>query len=753
MKTNSFSMKSSFIYALVSFVILLTTSFAEVVNEVKIKGNVRVSKETILLFGDIKLSEEYDAEKINELSRQLYDTNFFSYLQINLNNGIMEISVKENPIIQNLVLNGVKAKKHKEVIKKVIELKEKTSFVENKLNKDIQKVESAFRNIGFYFVKVEAYAKENINNSIDLIYEIDKGKRAKIGKIAFIGQKIFKDNKLRSVITSEESKPWKVLSGTKYLNEERIKLDTRLLENFYKGKGYYKVKVLATNILYEEGEDFLLTYNISAGSRFKIKEASLDVSESLDKKYFSDISKNLNDLKNTYYSPKKVKKILDDINKLTAKKDLQFIDSELSETIDDKSLSINIKVTEGKKYFVERINVVGNSITDDNVIRGELLIDEGDPYSLLLLDKSINNLRARNIFQKVEKATYKGTKSELKIVKIEVEEKATGEIFAGAGVGTSGGTVGGGLKENNFLGRGVKLDANLQVSATAIRGKFSVTNPNYNFTGNELRFTAESTRTSKMTEFGYDSSKTGFSLGTTFEQFEDIYVSPDVSTYYETLSTNDNASKALKDQEGTYIDTEFKYAIIQDKRDQKFNPTEGYLASFNQKIPLYSESPALLNGVNYNVYRGFGDEIIGSLKFYGRTITSLSDSEDVKLSDRLSLPGKYLRGFEAGKIGPVDAADHVGGNFATSLGLSAGLPQILPNLSNADVNLFFDAANVWGVDYDNTIDESNKIRSAFGVAVDWYTPLGPLNFSFSEAITSASTDIEESFRFNIGTTF
>ena len=747
------SMKKALLQSVFFFIFIITISYAEIVKEVKVVGNLRVSSETIVLFGDIKVNEDSNAKKINELSRQLYDTDFFSYLEINLTNGLLEISVKENPIIQSLVFNGIKAKKHKEAIKDVIELKEKTSYVESKLIRDIQKIKTAFRNQGFYFIEVEAYAKENKNNSIDLIYEIDRGKRAKIGKIIFMGDKKVKDGKLRGVITSEESKAWKFISSKKYLNQERIKLDTRLLENFYKNKGYYQVEVLATNILYEEGEGFLLTYNIDAGKRFRFEDVSLKISEGLDKSSFVEISKDLPELKNKYYSPKKIIKILDQINKLTTKKDLQFINSKLVETVKNDKILVTIDVTEGKKYFVERINIIGNTVTEDNVIRGELEVDEGDPYSLLLLDKSINNIKSRSIFGKINKNIYEGSSPDLKIINIEVEEKATGEIFAGAGVGSSGGTIGGGVKENNFLGRGVRLDANLQFSETAIRGKFSVVNPNYNYSGNEIRFTAQSTRTQKMGTFGYDSNKTGFSLGTTFEQYEDIYISPELSTYYESLSTNDSASAALKQQEGTYIDTEAKYSIIQDKRNQSFKPTEGYRASFNQKLPLYSQSPSLVNGIDYSAYHSFSDGLIGSIRFHGRTINSLSSGEDVKLSERLSIPGRYLRGFEVGKIGPVDASDYIGGNYVTALAFNAALPKLLPDLTNADVSLFLDTGNVWGIDYDTNIDESNKLRSAFGVSVDWFTPIGPLSFSFSEAITSASTDKPESFRFNIGTTF
>jgi len=746
-------MKKTLLQSLFLCIFMVTIAYAEIVTKFKVVGNFRVTPETIAVFGDIKINEDYNAQKINELIKKLYDTDFFSYLEINLNNGVLEISVKENPIIQNLIFNGIKAKKHREAILEIIALKEKTSFVENKLNKDIQKIKNAYKNLGYYFVKVEAYAKENPNSSIDLIYEINLGKRAKIGKIQFIGDKKYKDRKLRGIITSEESKVWKVISAKKYLNQERIDLDARLLKNFYKSKGYYQVKILTTNVTFDEGEGFLLTYNINAGTRFKFEEVFLQISNGLDKDYFVEIEKDLPKLKNEYYSPRKIEKILDKINKLSTKKDLQFINSELIETIKNDKILVAINVSEGQKTFVERINIVGNTVTNDNVIRGELELDEGDPYSLLLLNKSVNNLKARNIFGLVKQATYDGSSSGLKVINIEVEEKATGEIFAGAGVGSSGGTVGGGVSENNFLGQGIKLDANLSISATAIRGRFSVLNPNYNYSGNELRTTLESTKTSKMAEFGYDSSKTGFSFGTTFEQFEDFFVSPTLSAYYETLSTNDNASKALKQQEGTYIDTELKYALIQDKRDRKFQPTDGYRASFNQKVPLYSESPSLLNGVDYITYHSFNEDLIGSLRFYGRVINSLSDSNDVKLSERLNVPSKYLRGFEAGRIGPVDASDHVGGNYVTSLAFNAGLPKLLPNLTNADISLFLDTANVWGVDYDDSIDNSNKIRSAFGVSIDWLTPVGPLNFSFSEDITSASTDKPESFRFNIGTTF
>ena len=212
------------------------------------------------------------------------------------------------------------------------------------------------------------------------------------------------------------------------------------------------------------------------------------------------------------------------------------------------------------------------------------------------------------------------------------------------------------VSENNYLGNGIRLDASLYLTEESIRGLFSVDNPNWNYSGNSLRTTIESTKVDKLADSGYESSKTGFSFGTQFEQWENIYISPSISTYYESISTDSTASDALKKQDGTSFDTYLRYAIIDDKRNQRFQPSEGSRKSFNQKIPLYSGNPSILNGFNYAGYYSPTDNIIGSLKFYGRAINSLSD-DDVRVSERLFIPSRLLRGFERGKVGPRDSDD------------------------------------------------------------------------------------------------
>ena len=742
-----------FIFYFILVFTLTTISNAEIVKTINVTGNDRIADETIIVFGAIIKNENYDAKELNDVLRNLYQTDFFSDVKLNLKNNVLNIIVSENPIIQNIVFNGLKAKKFKDVIYEIIVLKEKTSFTTNKFNQDINNIKNAFRNSGYYFVEVEAYKKVLANNSMDLIYEIDLGEKAKIAKIEFIGDKIYKDSKLGNIILSEETRPWKFISRRKFLDERRISSDQRLLEVFYKNNGYYDVKINTTNVNYLENEGFVLTFNINAGTRYKFSDLSINLSDDYTKDDFLEIEKKLSKLKNKYYSLNKIKKILDKINKLSEIKDYQFLTSELVETTDGDKISIDINIGQSEKYFVERVNIVGNSITNDNVIRGEMLVDEGDAYNSLILNKSLNNLRSRNIFASVKETTKQGSTPDLKVIEIEIEEKATGEIAIGAGIGTSGGTLGFNLSENNFMGKGIVLDTKLNITTDKITGRFSIRNPNYNYSGNAVTASIESTSVDRSQEFGYQTDKAGIFLSTFFEQYEDIYLAPEISVNYESLQTDDKASSAMKKQAGTFFDTYLSYSIIRDKRDQKFNTTEGNRLLFTQSLPVYSSSPNIVNGLDYSTYYPLKASIIASIKFYSRAINSLSASDDVRLSKRLHIPERRLRGFERGKIGPTDSGDYIGGNYASAISFNTAFPKLFSGLQNADFSLFLDAGNVWGVDYDKKLDGANKIRSAFGLSATWHTMMGPLSFSLSQDLSKTSTDVPESFRFNLGTTF
>ena len=144
--------------------------------------------------------------------------------------------------------------------------------------------------------------------------------------------------------------------------------------------------------------------------------------------------------------------------------------------------------------------------------------------------------------------------------------------------------------------------------------------------------------------------------------------------------------------------------------------------------------------------------MITSISIYAKSVNSLT-GDNVRISERLYMPTSKLRGFQRGKVGPVDSNDYIGGNYVSAVNIAATLPNVVPNWQNADFSIFLDAGNIWGVDYSSTVNDTNKLRSSAGLALDWYTPVGPLSFSYTGVISKASTDKTEAFRFNLGTTF
>ena len=733
------------------FLAFSVKSYSEVVNKVEVKGNQRITLETIIIFGDIKTGENYDESDISLLIKKLYETNFFSNISAELINNQLIINVEENPIINSIVFKGEKANKYTEGINRIITLKEKTSFLRNIVKSDINKIREFYRYLGFYFVKIDLEIEKLNKNRVNMIYSINKGERAKIAKIYFLGDKKMRNRKLSDIITSQENTFWKIFSKNVYLSKERVELDKRLLKRYYKNKGYYEVDISSSNVEYSKGEGFVLTFSVNAGKRYRFKKISVNVAKALDKSAFISLQTEFNKTIGKYYSEKRLTAILEKIDKLSQQKELQFINHRLDETLEADGVAVIIDIFEGRKFTVERINIKGNNVTNDAVIRSEMLIDEGDPYSALLLNKSINNLKAKGIFGKVEKKILEGSSLDSKILEVKVEEKATGEIMAGAGVGTDGTSVMFAVKENNWLGKGINLKSSLSLNAQSISGSIAMRNPNYNYTGNAVFSSLDISSMDKTTNSGFESATTGFSFGTEFEQYEGVFLSPTIRAKFEKIDVQSSASDKIKKMEGNYKNVDFNYSITLDKRDQRFETTSGHKISFVQSLPIVQDSSSILNGLTASKYFEFSEDVIGALKIYGRSLHGIDD--DVRLSERLFIPQRRLRGFDASKVGPKDASDWIGGNFATAVGFEAKLPNLLPESLKTNVSAFIDTANLWGVDYSDSVNDSNKIRSSVGLAANVWTMIGPLSFTVAKPITTYDQDETETFNFRLGTSF
>jgi len=732
---------------------LAATSHAVIINDIKIINNERITKETIITYGKLELNKDYNQKQLNDIIKNLYDTNFFKDILLKVDGQTLILDIEENKIIQSVRVEGVKAKKIKEAILENLFSKDKSPFLIEKVKIDENRMKTSLNNIGFYLSDVSSKIIENNNNTVDLIFEVDLGEKSKINKIEFVGDKKIKDRILRSIIISEEAKFWKFISNNKYVNKDIIERDKRLLRNFYLTKGYYDVKIQSATVKYLDDRSFKLTYKIDAGNIYTVNNTKLVLPIDYNEENFKDVKVQLNKLNNKTYSINKVSKVVDEIDKISLSREYDFINANFEEVkLDENKIDIIFTVTESEKFYVERINIFGNNITHETVIRGQLEIDEGDAYNELLSTKSINNLKSANLFRKVDASISDGKELNTKIIDISVEEKPTGEIMVGAGAGTEGGTLGFSVKENNFLGKGIKLSTNLDLTEDSIRGLFSVTNPNFNYSDKQISTSVESTSVDKKAESGYSSTKTGFTLGTGFEQFENVFFTPRISNFYEDLETKSTASKNLKKQSGTYLESKFAYGLDYDMRNQRFQTTEGFRSKFSQTIPLISEEYSFGNIYDYKTWYKLPNNMVTSLNFFGRSVNSLT-GEDVRITNRFWLPAKKLKGFKTRNIGPVDGTDYVGGNYAAAINFDTTLPMLFSTVENVDVRYFIDTANLWGVDYSDTVDQSNTIRASTGVVIDWFTPIGPLNFSLSQDLSKADDDKTETFQFSLGTTF
>ena len=736
-----------------SIILYLTISvlFSEEINDIKIDGNNRIPNETVKVFIDQYLNDKsFNLETTNNIIKSLYETGFFKDVKVKYQDNVVYISVIENPLIQILEFEGIKSKSFLEKITSNLTLKPKSSFNEFFLESDKNLIIQNLKNEGYYFSEVIVKTELLDNNFINIFFEIELGDKSKISKISFIGDKVFKDRKLKNVIISEEYKPWKFLSGKKYLNERIIAFDQRLLKNFYLNNGYYNVEISSSFAKLLNENEFELIYSINPNEKIFFGELFLDLPADFNLENFEKVNTYFNDIKGKPYSINSIQKILEIIEETSIYEEYQSIKASVNEEIDNNKINLTFVLEETSKLFVKKINIFGNNVTNENVIRNKLFIDEGDPFNEILYNRSINEIKSLNYFRNVNSEIL--DEDNAKIINIYVEEKPTGEISAGAGFGTGGATVLFQVRENNYLGKGIGLNTEAEINEESIKGSISLINPNYKNSDKSAFMSIKANETDRLKDFGYKSNVLGFSLGTNFDYKDDLRLGFEYENLFENMETDSTASILQQRQKGNYYDNFLILDFDYDKRNRRFQTNDGFRSNYDIKVPLISKTNTFTQNYNFKTFHEFYENNITTFSYSISATNSLS-GDNVKLSERLYIPSKKLRGFERGKVGPKDGNSFIGGNYSGSFNFTTTLPLILDDVQNFDGLFFVDAANLWGVDYDSSVNKSNKIRSSVGVGLDWLTPVGPLSFSLATPLTKADTDIEETFRFNLGTTF
>ena len=330
------------LFKIIIIFFIITSVKANIVKNIQIQGNNRISDETIILFGEIKKNNKYSKSELNIILKKLYETDFFENVSISFENETIVVNVIENPIIEEIIFSGVKNKTILKTLRNRIQLKEKNSFVKSKVRKDENILTTILKKNGYYFSIIETSIQKNENNTVSLKYNIELGDKAYIEKIKFIGDKKIKDRKLKRIIVSEENKFWKFISNKKFLDEKRIKLDEKLLKNYYKNNGYYNVKINTTSALVINQNKFELVFNINAGEKYTFNNVVLNLPDNFDKKNFTDIDNVLLSLKNKTYSLNRIKKILDQIDEIALNKQYEFINASYNENINEGFIDLTI---------------------------------------------------------------------------------------------------------------------------------------------------------------------------------------------------------------------------------------------------------------------------------------------------------------------------------------------------------------------------------------------------------------------------
>ena len=739
---------------IIIFLLILTTcSFAEI-KQVKVLGNKRVSSNTIEALVDKKITQ-IDSVYINNLTKKIYNTEFFSNVKISYDTNILSISVEENPIVNFFYINGITGSELDEV-NKIVLLKENSIFSAVKLKKNLEDIKEYYKLSGYYFAVVEPEVIKIDDNQINLILNINKNDISRIKNIYFIGEKYFSSSQLLDIISSAEDNWWSFFSNST-LNEDRVEVDKKLLKLFYKSKSFYDVQIESALANLDKNNNFTLTYSINSGKKYKfgnieIKTETLTLKDSniFDIKNISEII-----IKDKMYSPSLISAIEKKVNIYLDNKKLANIEIDVEEIKKaDNKIDLAIKLNSIKNTLIGKINIYGNSITEEKVIRDNLVISEGDILNISKVKKSLDNINSKNIFRK---ADYKISDSDLqknsKDLNLYVKEQPTGSLSAGVGYGSNGALLEGSINERNFLGKGIDLNFTGRLATEKVSGVFSYIDPNFKNSEKELAnyFYSESDDYSNA---GFTSKRIGDRLGTRYELFEDIYLKPFVTLQFDKLDTNVNASTLLRSRDGNFTTSTLGFNLLADFRNSKTLPSSGSLLFFDQSYAtLISDIPTIQTSVGSTFFQELiNEKFIGSAKLKFSNVTAL-DNKDVKLSDRIFASASDLRGFESRGVGPIDSGSHVGGNYLAVLNFKSTFPNPIPEGLRPNTYLFYDIGNVWGVDYSDIISGSSKLRSSTGLALDVLSPIGPLSFTYSIPLSKAATDKEQRFLFNIGSSF
>lgn len=735
-------------------------------NTVVIDGNERIGDSAILRRAGIGRGQAVSGGQLNDAYQNLQNSGLFESVALEPQGNTLVITVVELPTLNRVSFEGNRRIKD-EMLAELIGSTERRVFNPSQAEQDAAAIAEAYSNEGRLSARVQPRIIRRDQNRVDLVFEIFEGDNVEIERLSFVGNRVYSDRRLRRVLDTKQAGLFRRLVKRDTYVEGRVEADKQMLRDFYLSRGYVDMRTEAVNAeLTEERDGVFVAYNITEGQQFRFGNVSVESEvPGLNAAVYRDL---LKIRPGVIYSPTLIENDIARIERQAIRDGVDFLRVEPVIDRNDRDLSLNVtyKLSRGERIFVERIDIEGNTTTLDRVIRREFDSVEGDPFNPREIRQAAERIRALQYFETAEVNARQGSSPEQVVIDVDVEEKPTGSLnFGGSFSNNDGFGVAVSFQEDNFLGRGQRL--NLSISTAEDATRYGVTFVEPRFLGRDVALGLKLDYAETNSSYtSYDTERLVFQPSLTFPVSENGRL----STRYtlegiEMLERDDednSATIANEIAEGALFSSSLGYTYTYDTRRTGLDPTQGILFEFGQDF-------AGLGGDNEFIKTTA--KIAGEKRIFNEEVTLRATLEGGALAwnggtnravDRFILGPSIMRGFEPGGIGPRDQSngvdDALGGNLFAVARFEAEFPLGLPEEYGISGGVFYDVGNLWDLsDVDTTggtiVGEGGSFRHVIGFSVFWDTPLGPLQFNVSDALKKESFDKEQSFDVTLRTTF
>lgn len=739
-----------------------------IIQMIRVEGTQRVDPQTVRSYLTVREGEPFDAQKVDASLKALFATGYFTDINVSRVGDELVIRVSENPIINRVAFEGNK-KIEDSALATEVQSKARQVYTRTRVQNDVKRILEVYRRSGRFAASVEPKIIALEQNRVDLVFEIQEGKATSVDRIAFVGNEKYDDSDLRSVIRTRETRWWRLLGSNDVYDPDRIAFDRELLRRYYLSEGYADFRVVsAVAELAPDRSGFIITFTVDEGERYRFGDVT--VTSQLPDLKTEQLAAFVQPHSGDWYNSEQVEGTVEKLSQEVGRFGYAFVDvrPRISRKRDEHQIDVAFEIGEGPRVYVDRIEIDGNMRTLDRVIRREFRLAEGDAFNTAKIRRTRQRLINLGFFEKVEITNVPSTQPDRTTVKVSVQERSTGELSLGAGYSTTQGLLADvGVRERNLLGRGQDLRLGLQVSERQQQIDLSFTEPYFLdrplLAGVDLFRVVRDNRD----ESSYDLDTAGFSLRMGYRISEALSQRLRYTLRNDAIDSNSEASRFIQKEDGSKITSAVGQDLVYDTRDNRFEPTEGYVLSLsNEYGGVGGDRYYLRTELGAAFYTSVVKDWVVGLNAKAGYIFGIG--QHVDLRNRFQKGGESFHGFGVGGLGPranincppaatncEDNDDALGGNKYYIASAELTFPLGLPEELGLRGRVFSDFGALWGIDEgdDPEIDDSASPRLAVGIGLAWKSPFGPIRLDLSEPVIKQDFDKTSRFLFSFGTRF